>query len=484
MVLHKYGIPPVLVQLIQSLHEGMKAAVTTDSATNTIPPIDVNNIDVNNGLRQGCTIAPSLFNLYFNLVVEEWRRRCQPFGVDVLYKCGGRLVGRQAKRASKVAVTELQFADDAVLVGATRESIVRAAHVMDEVTSEWGLTMSIPKTKLLVTGAPHDEQDWQPIDIRGESIEVVSEFRYLGAVVEIQGEIVKDVEDKIARASRAFGALCKPVFRDGDLSNKTKRMVYRAAVLGVLLYGAETWANKRAATRKIESFHNKCLRRILNITRVQQWAGRISSAQVRMTFGMKETLEETIAARRLRWLGHIARMDEDRMPKRLLFGWLPQRRPAHGTKLRWKDKVRRDFQKFHIDEDGWYSAAQDRGLWRAMCRDGLSACAKERLERDGVRSEGASVGVLGQPETTSPSALFVCDTCHRSFRRRQDIARHKCQRTRDKGRQVIPRGDDDCSRAVGATGQLVCNTCGRSFRRKNDISRHKCQTIRHRGGMP
>ena len=33
--------------------------------------------------------------------------------------------------------------------------------------------------------------------------------------------------------------------------------------------------------------------------------------------------------RRLKWLGHVAQMDE--VPKKLLFGWLPERRPAHGT---------------------------------------------------------------------------------------------------------------------------------------------------------
>ena len=43
-----------------------------------------------------------------------------------------------------------------------------------------------------------------------------------------QGEIQRDVEERIARASKAFGALCKPVFHDGDLSLKTKRLVYRA----------------------------------------------------------------------------------------------------------------------------------------------------------------------------------------------------------------------------------------------------------------
>ena len=78
------------------------------------------------------------------------------------------------------------------------------------------------------------------------------------------------MEDRIARAARAFGALCRPVFQDNKLSLETKRMVYRAVVMGVLLYGAEAWVNKRAVTRKLESFNNKCLRRILGITKAQQ----------------------------------------------------------------------------------------------------------------------------------------------------------------------------------------------------------------------
>ena len=40
-------------------------------------------VEVNNGPRQECTIAPSLFNLYFNLVVGVWRSRCQCIGEDV-----------------------------------------------------------------------------------------------------------------------------------------------------------------------------------------------------------------------------------------------------------------------------------------------------------------------------------------------------------------------------------------------------------------
>ena len=44
---------------------------------------------VSNGLRQGCTVAPALFNLFFNLVVEAWRGQCLEEGITKLYKADG-----------------------------------------------------------------------------------------------------------------------------------------------------------------------------------------------------------------------------------------------------------------------------------------------------------------------------------------------------------------------------------------------------------
>ena len=52
-------------------------------------------------------------------------------------------------------------------------------------------------------------------------------------------------------------------------------------------------------------------------------------------------------------------MDDSSLPKKILFGWLPQCRPQHGTKLRWRD--RKDMKKFGIDESGWFAKALDRG---------------------------------------------------------------------------------------------------------------------------
>ena len=127
--------------------------------------------------------------------------------------------------------------------------------------------MSLVETLLLVVSEAGSEEAQQPIIICNQPIEVVDAFKYLGAVMEGKGEMLLDVNDKIARASRAFGALCRPVFNDRNLSRGAKRIVYRAAVLRVLLYGAEMWVNKRDATQKLESFYNKCLCRIMHITR-------------------------------------------------------------------------------------------------------------------------------------------------------------------------------------------------------------------------
>ncbi len=182
------------------------------------------------------------------------------------------------------------------VVTSTREEIERAAHVLDEVTAEWGLTVSLPKTKLLVVNGTCDSGDLQPITIRGESIEVVSNFRYLGSTVESHGEIDHEgCDGKDRPCLESLWSLCRPVFHDGNLSLKTKRMVYRAVVLGVLLYGAETWTNMRDATQKLESFNNKCLRRILQILREQQRVGHITSVQMRKKFGVDKTIEKVAA---------------------------------------------------------------------------------------------------------------------------------------------------------------------------------------------
>ena len=117
--------------------------------------------------------------------------------MDILYKCGGKLTGERTRNPSSLTVTELLFADDAAAVGTTRESMERAAQALEEVTSEWGLTVSVPKTKLLVADVHCEETDLQPIYTRGGATEAVTEFKYLGVTIEANRSLHREVENRI-----------------------------------------------------------------------------------------------------------------------------------------------------------------------------------------------------------------------------------------------------------------------------------------------
>ena len=58
------------------------------------------------------------------------------------------------------------------------------------------------------------------------------------------------------------------------------------------------------------------------------------------------------------------------MPKQLLFGELPKKRPAHGAKRKWQDVAAADVKSVGVSET-WYDQAQDWRAWRVVCRDGI-----------------------------------------------------------------------------------------------------------------
>ena len=99
------------------------------------------------------------------------------------------------------------------------------------VGKDFGLTLSIPKTKVMAVGRKVMDEGRTPLNVGGEEIEAVNEFPYFGSQIESSGRMTLDVEKRIAQASKAFGALRKPVLLDRDLNINTKRKVYQACVL-------------------------------------------------------------------------------------------------------------------------------------------------------------------------------------------------------------------------------------------------------------
>ena len=108
-----------------------------------------------------------------------------------------------------------------------------------------------------------------------------------------------------------------------------------SACTTVLLYGAETWTVKAEHTRCLTTFHNRCVRTILGVSRYQQWQKRLSTRTLAGRFGIDLSIPDLVMDRRLQWLGHLGRMSEERLPKKMLFGELRKKEtiPRHKEKM-------------------------------------------------------------------------------------------------------------------------------------------------------
>ena len=434
-----------MVELVKSFHVDMKARLSINGQ------LMEEEVEVENGLRQGCTLAPTLFNLYACLVMERWTaqvRDLEGVGTSMLCKLDGKLFRRSTRASQQVHLTECQFADDAALLATTRSGAEQAILIYINVAKAFGLTVSLPKTKLMVTGFGVEEEDVAPITVHSEVIECVDHFLYLGSVVSSDGRIDVEVDCRIAKASKAFGALRCAVFKDSNLTITTKRRVYEACVLSILLYGSECWTPLRRHLNRLNAFHHRNIRTALGITNRQQWELRISSAMTRELWGDTETIEVKITKQRLEWLGHIARMSDHCMPKKALFGWLPQTRPQGGPRKRWRDQIRMDLKAVDVPESEWYDEATlSRGGWRATYRDGLQTHQDSQPRR----------------QDGEPTREVRCHTCARSFRRESDKKRHKCVTERSKPVQE-------------QRGAVQCTICQRWFRSRGGLSVHRCLT--------
>jgi len=76
----------MMLSFIHSFNEGIQAGIRVGSTVIKC------FILFQNGLKQGCTMAPTLFNLSFNAVVTRWRSQCEEVGIPILYKHSRKLV--------------------------------------------------------------------------------------------------------------------------------------------------------------------------------------------------------------------------------------------------------------------------------------------------------------------------------------------------------------------------------------------------------
>ena len=103
-----------------------------------------------------------------------------------------------------------------------------------------------------------------------------------------------------------------------------------------LLFGCETWTLKKAHIARLEWFHQSCLRKIARI----RWFHKVTNYEVLQKCKAK-SIEYMVLSAVLRWTGHVTRMSNDHIPKRLLYGRLATGRGTKGNHATYANQVKR-----------------------------------------------------------------------------------------------------------------------------------------------
>ena len=244
------------------------------------------------------------------------------------------------------------------------------------------------------------------LHIDGSQLKKVDTFKYLGSHISANGRIDDKINHRVKQANRAYGRLSNRVFHSRNITLTTKVLTYNAVVFSSLLYGSETWTLYRHHLQPLENFHNASLRKILGIT----WKDKVPDTEVlRRTKSV--SVENIVFRSHLRWLGHVIRMDDSRLPKQLLYGELSKgTRPVGRQQKRYRNQFLAVLKACHISSGNLEALAKDRAKWRETCRKGLQIRERDRTkwleERRQKRKDNLSKAAQ------RPPSLF-CNVCGR-----------------------------------------------------------------------
>ena len=186
------------------------------------------------------------------------------------------------------------------------------------------------------------------INIEGEDIDNVYSFEYLGSRIQCDGDDMADVTHRMNIAQARFSSLYH-MWNDHRLPTSMKLRLYKSAVCSTFTHSSEAWDMTPRVTRSINGFNSRCL----HVITKKSYRSTATAPVYNLVLAIRR--------RRLRFLGHVLRMDDSRLLKRSLVAYVRGgNAPPTGSLL--MDCGNAPISELEL-------AAEDRLAWRRRVED-------------------------------------------------------------------------------------------------------------------
>jgi hypothetical protein len=123
-------------------------------------------------------------------------------------------------------------------------------------------------------------------------------------------------------------------------------MIYRTIILRVVLYRCETWSLTLREERRLRVFENSVLRRVFGPRRdevIGEWR-KLHNEELNDLCSLPNIVR-VVKSRRMRWMGHVAHMGEERGVHRVMVGKPEGKRPLGRPRRRGEANIKMDVQE-------------------------------------------------------------------------------------------------------------------------------------------
>ena len=226
-VLPKIGCPPKLQSMTEYFHTDTKGTVQINGSSSE-------PFEIRSGAKQGCVLAPTLFGIFFGLLLKHAVDTTTE-GIYLRTRSDGRLFNLARLRAKtevrEVLIRDMLFADDAAVVAHTQDDLQSLMDCLSHGCKDFGLTISLKTTNIL----GQDTEVPPVISIGDYELDAVCQFTYLGSTITDNLSLDAEIDKRIGKAASTLSRLTARLWTSPKLSVKTNMAVYNACVISTLL---------------------------------------------------------------------------------------------------------------------------------------------------------------------------------------------------------------------------------------------------------
>uniref|UniRef100_A0A8D8QNX5 Craniofacial development protein 2 n=1 Tax=Cacopsylla melanoneura TaxID=428564 RepID=A0A8D8QNX5_9HEMI len=337
-VMKDLEIPTKLINLAMMTMRKSQAKVKVDNLLS-------GPFDINAGVKQGDSLSSTLFIIALHKAVKDIDQR-----------------GTIFIKSTQVCA----YADDIALISRSKNRLVELYKELESNAKKLGLIINESKTMFMKVSASEDKRVIEDLEIDGKTFKGVEQFKYLGEIVNNAGKTSSAIKDRLNLGNKAYFAN-QTLIKSKLITRNTKMKIYKTLIRPVITYGSESWTLTKEDQERIRRFERKIIRRIYGPIRVNETEWRIRhNAEINNILNGEDIIK-FVKSQRLRWFGHVQRMEEGRMPKKILNAKVYSARKKGRPRLRWMDDITKDLQVMRVR--GWRDAVNNRVEWRCIVEE-------------------------------------------------------------------------------------------------------------------